>query len=493
MKKRLFALLHILIWAAGTAFWVHGSFHNQIWFDEAYTVGLVQQKLWNVVFYNIGDVHPPFYYVVLKLYSLVFGNSIHALRMFSVIFQSVLAGLGFTIIRKDFGEKVGFWYTTLFVLFASSFKYANEIRMYSFAPVLVLLTAVYAYRYYKSGMTDKKSRVLFLTFSILGAYTHYYALAAAGAVNFLFLLYFREKNQIEEWKKLAKIQLYAYIPGFICLIWQSKSVVPSFWIQIIYPDFIYKSLSFFMVGDVPEDALGLTDITSNIYDGIAVFFWAVCALFFYLYYKKNKEKCEPALLTLKTLGVIIAFYMAVSLIRPLYYVRYLTVLSGLIVFFLAFAFDKIKQFYIKGGLLILLATVLVLRVTPIYENMYTPENDAIDTFIAENFQEGDIVVSDNIGLVAVLAERHPELNLYFYNHDEWDVELAYGAFAPQLKTVRDLSEVYAHPGRIWALKNYFPGSINDLIEQNTDKKVIKQYDMIVVPYHNLQFEFTLLG
>lgn len=493
MKKRLLTILHILVWAAGTLFLMQGSYNDQLWFDEAYTVGLVHQNLWKLILCNVGDVHPPFYYIVLKLYSLVFGDSIHALRMFSVIFQSVLAGFGFTHIRKDFGEKVGFWYTTLFMLFASSFKYGNEIRMYSFAPVLVLLMAIYAYRYYKSGMTDRKSKILFLIFSILGAYTHYYALAAAGAVNFLLLLYFRKNNQFETWKKIAKIQLGAYIPGFLCLIWQSKSVVPSFWIQIIYPDFIYKSLSFFMVGDVPEDVLGLTDITSKIYDAIAVLFWAVCALFFYLYYKKNKEKCEPALLALKTLGVIVAFYMTVSLIRPLYYVRYLTVLSGLIVFFLAFAFDKISRFYIKGALLVLLAGILVLRVTPIYENMYTPENDAIDTFIAENFQEGDIVVSDNIGLVAVLAERHPELNLYFYNHDEWDVELAYGAFAPQLKTVRDLSEVYAHPGRIWALKNYFPGSINDLIEQNSDKKVIKQYDMIVVPYHNLQFEFTLLG
>jgi uncharacterized membrane protein len=493
MKKRLLTVLHIFVWIAGTAFLVLGSFNKQLWFDESYSVGLVHQNLWDLIVISTGDVHPPFYYIVLKLYSFVFGDSLLSLRLFSVVFQSLLAGLGFTHIRRDFGEKVGFWYTTLFFLFASSFKYGNEIRMYSFAPVLVTLMAIYAYRFYKSGMTDKRSKVLFLVFGILGAYTHNYALAAVGAINFLFLLYCKKNSMLEMWKKMAKIQLYSYIYGFLCLVWQSTRVVGSFWIKIVYPEFIYKSLSFFMVGDVPEDVLGLDMITENIYDGLAFLFWAVCVWFFYLYYKKNKEQCEPAMLSLKTLGVIIGFYFVVALIRPLYYVRYLTVLSGLIVFFLAFAFDKITKFYIKGALLVLLAVVLVLRVMPIYENMYTPENDKIDTFIAENFQEGDIVVSDNIGLVAVLAERHPELNLYFYNHDEWDVELAYSAYAPQLKTVRDLSEVYAHPGRIWTLKNYFPGSFNELIEQNTDKKMIQQYDMIVVPYHNLQFEFTLFG
>lgn len=487
MKKRLLTTLHIFVWIAGTVFLAHGAFNNQLWFDETYSVGLVRHNLWDLIIAGAGDVHPLFYYVVLKLFTYIFGSSLVSLRLFSVLSLSLLAGLGFTHLRKDFGEKVGFWYTTLFFLFASSFKYANEIRMYTFAPLLVMLMAIYAYRFYKSGMTDKRSKVLFLVFAILGAYTHYYALAAAAAVNFLFLLYYKKNKQLKTWWKMAAIQLCCYIPGFACLTWQSTRVVGGFWIAMVYPDFVLKSLSFFMMGDVPEDVLGLTEVTSKIYDALAFLFWAVCVWFFYTYYKKNKEKCEPAILALKTLGLIIGFYFAVSLIRPLYYVRYLMVLSGLVVFFLAEAFDKIKKFYIKGALLIFLSTVLVLRVIPIYENMYTPENDKIETFITENFKEGDIVVSDNIGLVAVLAVKHPEYQMYFYNGAHWDVEYAYKAYEPNLKTVRDLSEVYNHSGRIWAMH----GAETEMIEKNTNKQIVKQYDRIVVPYHNLQFDFVL--
>lgn len=487
MKKRLLTILHIFIWIAGTIFLVHGSFNNQIWFDESYSVGIIRHNLWDLIIISAGDVHPSFYYVALKFFALVFGNSLVSLKLFSVLCLSLLAGLGFTHLRKDFGEKVGFWYTTLFFLFASSFKYANEIRMYTLAPLLVMLMAIYAYRFYKSGMTDNRSKVLFLVFAILGAYTHYYALAAAGAVNILFLIYCKKNKLFGTWWKMAAIQLCCYIPGFACLVWQTTRVVGGFWISMVYPDFVLKSLSFFLMGDVPEDILELSDQAKKIYDAVALLFWAGCTWFFYSYYKKNKEKCEPAILALKTLGLIIGFYFVVSLIRPLYYVRYLMVLSGLVVFFLAFTFDKVRKAYIKGALVVFLCTMLVLRLIPIYKNMYAPENDKIDTFIAENFKEGDIVVSDNIGLVAVIAEKHPEFQMYFYNGGHWDVEQAYKAYEPNLKTVRDLSEAYQYTGRIWTTR----GSASELIDQNTDKQIVKEYDRIVVPYHNLQFDFIL--
>lgn len=491
MKKKLFALIHIAVWILGTAFLITGAFHDSLWFDESFSVGIVNHNIFEVCVISAADVHPPFYYVLLKLYSLIFGNSLLSLRLFSVLFASLLAGLGFTHIRKDFGEKVGFWFTTLFFLFAFTFKYAVEIRMYTLAPFLVTLMCIYAYRFYKSGLTDKKSKILFLTFSILGAYTHYYALAATGAVNFLFLLYTRKNDSFSLWKRLAKIQLVSYAFGFFCLVWQSFHVVASFWIEMKYPAFIYDSLSFFLIGDVPEDALNLTDVTSVLYSIAAVLFWGVCVCFFILFYKKNREKSAPALLTLWVLALVVGFYFAVGLIRPLYYVRYLTVLSGIIMFFLAFAFDKIK-IYIKPLVLLFLAVILVLRVTPLYENMYTEKNKQIDTFVAEHIQKDDIVISDNIGLIAVLSVQYPEIKMFYYNRAGWTVENAYEAYMPGLKTVREISEICEADERVWVLTNYFNGSICDEISAGSDKEILEAFDTFILPYHNLEFGFTLM-
>jgi uncharacterized membrane protein len=343
MKNRMLTVLHIVIWVAGTAFLITGSFHGNLWFDETYSAGIINHNLFDIIRISSGDVHPPFYYILLKVFSAVFGKSLLSLRLFSVLFASLLAGLGFTHLRRDFGEKLGFLYTTLMFLFAVTFKYANEIRMYTLAPYLVTLMAIYAYRYYKSGFADKKSGILFLVLGILGAYTHYYAFAAAGAVNLLLLLHCKKSGMLNIWKKTAVIQLAAYIPGFYFLLTQTTRVVGGFWISMRYPDFVLNSLSFFMIGDVPEDAVGLTEVSAIVFNALAFVFWSVCVFYYIRYYKKNPQKSEPAALTLKVLAIIIMFYFAVSLIRPLYYVRYLTVLSGLIVFFLAFAIDRISK------------------------------------------------------------------------------------------------------------------------------------------------------
>ncbi|PKM63468.1 MAG: hypothetical protein CVU97_00610 [Firmicutes bacterium HGW-Firmicutes-21] len=491
MKKCLFPILHIAVWIAGTVFLITGAFATCLWFDESYTVGIINHNLFDISVFSSGDVHPPFYYLLLKIFTLVFGKSLLSLRLFSVLFASLLAGIGFTHLRKDFGDRIGLWYTTLMFLFAFTYRYAIEIRMYTLAPYLVMLTAIYAYRYYKSGLTDKKSRILFLVFGILGAYTHYYALVATGAINFLLLVYCRRNDLLPIWKRMAVIQCVSYVFGFYCLITQSLRVVGSFWITIVYPDVIYKTLSFFLVGDVPEDMINLTEVTAKIYDGISVLFWGICIYYFVLYYRQNKVKAEPAILVLKVLGLVIGFYFGVSLIRPLFYVRYLTVLSGLMVFFLAFAFDKVKN-YIKPFIILLLATVLILRIIPLRELVYSKENDQLDVFISENIKDGDIIVSDNIGLISVIAVKFPETKTYFYNREGWNLELAYKAYSPQMKTVRELSEVYANEGRVWVLNNYFSGSISDLVMQNTDKQIVKVYDTFVLPYHRLEYGFTVL-
>lgn len=489
MKKRLLTILHIAVWIAGTAFLVTGAFNNNLWFDESYSVALMNHNLFDICKICAADVHPPLYYILLKVFTLIFGKSLTTMRIFSIICASLLAGLGFTHLRKDFGEKVGFWYTAIMFLFASTFKYANEIRMYTLAPLFVMLMSIYAYRFYKSGFSDKKSKALFLTFSILGAYTHYYALAAAGAVNLLLLFYCRKNQLLGLWSRMALIQGIAYIFGFFCLIYQSLKVMCGFWIELKYPDFLLQSLSFGMMGGLPDDTIKITEEIIKIYNVISLIFWGICIFFFIKHYKKQKDKANPGILVLKIIGIVIAFYFAVSLKQPVFHVRYLMVLSGLIVFFAAFAFDKINKIYIKSALVLMLAAAIIFRFPSLYDAMYSPNNEKIDTFVTENIKENDIIVSDNIVILGVLAAKYPDTKMYFYNRDCWAVEEAYKAFDPQMETVRDLSKVLEHKGRIWTLHNW---DINDYIVNNTDKEVVTNYDPIVIQYHNLYFGFSLL-
>ncbi len=96
---------HILIIVLGAAFILLGAFHSEVWFDEAYTMALIRHDYSEIIRIDINDVHPVLYYLLLKLFTGVFGESIIACRIFSVLAGIIMAILGFTHIRKDFGAK----------------------------------------------------------------------------------------------------------------------------------------------------------------------------------------------------------------------------------------------------------------------------------------------------------------------------------------------------------------------------------------------------
>ncbi len=98
--------------------------------------------------WNIGghDVHPVLYYFILHIISLFTNNSILAFRIFSGVIISLTGILGYTHIRKDFGEKVGLIFSFLVFFSPVSAVYANEIRMYSLCMFLVTILSIYSYR-----------------------------------------------------------------------------------------------------------------------------------------------------------------------------------------------------------------------------------------------------------------------------------------------------------------------------------------------------------
>ena len=176
---------------------------------------------------------------MLKVLNLIFGANILAYRLFSIIPIAILAILGFTHIRKDFGEKTGLIFSFLSLFLPCMIRYASEIRMYSWAMLFIAITAIYGYRLYKDKFTTK-NLIIFGIFSLAGAYTHYYGLMASGIINLLLFIYLL-KNFKEKKKDFVKfiicaiIQVALYIPWIVCFITQLNSVSEGFWISLSFP------------------------------------------------------------------------------------------------------------------------------------------------------------------------------------------------------------------------------------------------------------------
>ena len=76
-----------------------------IWFDEGYSAYLIKGNLSEIWGLTAVDVHPPFYYYLLKIWSLAFGTSLISLRMMSVFFGVASIVLLFFLVKHWFGKK----------------------------------------------------------------------------------------------------------------------------------------------------------------------------------------------------------------------------------------------------------------------------------------------------------------------------------------------------------------------------------------------------
>ena len=59
-------------------------FNDSLWGDEAYTMLMLKQRFIDITSQTAADVHPPLYYYISKLFTLVFGYSVTAVKLASI-------------------------------------------------------------------------------------------------------------------------------------------------------------------------------------------------------------------------------------------------------------------------------------------------------------------------------------------------------------------------------------------------------------------------
>lgn len=482
MKKKL----HILIMILGTIFIFLSVFHSNIWFDEAYSVGIANQTFSDIWSVGGHDVHPVLYYWMLRIVNILTNGSILAYRLFSALPIALLGLLGFTHIKKDFGEKTGILFSFFSYFLPMMAVYANQIRMYSWAIYIVTILAIYAYRIYL-GQNTKKNWIIFGISSLASIYIHYYGLMAAGLINVFLLIYFIKNKKWNELKWLicfGIIQVIAYIPWLMCLLSQISHVSKGFWIGFTFPDTIFELIGCQMNG------------TRNSTGILAIGFVVNLLLFIYLgiVWNKNKEKNDFKAAKLAIL-VYVSVFVAALLLRfvvktHILYYRYLFVITGLYIFAVSDILAKSNNKYMIA---IICAVVLALgtanNIVQIQDNYAKGNRDQIK-YVKANIQKDDVLVYSNIGNGSIFASNFTENKQYFYNGADWGVEEAYKAWAPQMETDITTDFLENCTGRVWIIDSQDNGFYNELFNNENFKFISTKY--FEQKYQNYIYNITLV-
>ena len=479
---------HIAVIVIGIIFVSLGAFHSNLWFDESYSVGLARHTFGEI--WSIGghDVHPILYYWMLRIVYLMTGGTIMAYRIFSVIPIAIMIILGYTHIRKDFGEKTGFIFSFLSAFLPEMAQYAIEIRMYSWAILAVTILALYAYRLTKEDNT--KNWIIFGLSSLASIYLHYYGLMAAGLINVFLLIYLivkRRKKGIIFIISFGILQGLAYLPWLVNFATQLSNVSSGYWIGFSFPKTPMELLSSQLAGYVK---------TSD-YTGLLVPTVLALELYAYMIYKTYKyAKAKEDLNSFKWsvivyFAVILAAIIITALMKTsILYYRYLFVITGLYIFAVSFILGK------EENKIEIVAILSVIAILGVYNNIvmmkdnYDYSNQEPIKYLNENVKEGDTIVYADFGGGSVVAVQFADNQVYFYNADNWGVEEAYKAFGPnyEVKVTKDFIDNCSN--RVWFVDNIYNSVADEVFEGKGYNKVSEKE--FSTKYHDYSYKIVLL-
>lgn len=471
--------LHISAIVAGTIYLSLGLFNINLWFDETYTLGLINQNFSSMYSIANTDVHPILYYFLLKLFTIIFGNSIFICRLFSIIPFIILMILGYTKIKKDFSQETGLIFSILIAIMPVSMHYATQIRMYSWSVLFVTLTALYAYDIIKKSNT--KYFCLFTIFSICSAYTHYYALITIAMINAILFIYiiFKKREILKKFFLFAIIELILYLPGLKIFITQTLQVQKGFWITINYPDIFYEIYKYYFSDTIKNSGLLIIALIIN-------------TLFVIKLIISNNKFRNIARVNILVYMLVIAIGLIVSRKQAVFITRYLIPMLGIYAISLSIVISSISSNMLKSVVIFLILLISICNTSKIFQVSYNKQNNEVYNVIDRNIQNDDIFIFSNINTGSILVSKYKNNKHYFYNKDYWPVDISYQAFKPQLDIVYSLENF---SGRIWLIDSSINGIYNMVTDFYKNYKIDKIiYDVeIYNPYADVFFNISLIN
>jgi len=338
----------ILIFIFASVFYLYNINFSDIWIDEAFTQALVKHSYGEITQLIKNDFHPPLYFFGMKLFATVFGLNDFTLRLFSVL--GILATILLMYIsgQKIFGKSGALYFCLLIVSLPMFAEYAHEARMYTWGAFAVTGTFLSASLFI--SYNKRNDLIWLLLFSLLAAYTHYYALLAAFWANVFLSIYLfiKQKNQFKIHLIYSLIAFILYLPWLIVVLRQTKKVAESYWVPALNLQSFFTCM--------------LSPFAPKIYLPaflpLALIIYGIMLWMIYKNYRDGKEKQGLILgLSLFMFWFTILTAAIVSLlIQPVLYMRYLSNIIILILVPVTLFFTSAKNKWIKG---IVLAAILI--------------------------------------------------------------------------------------------------------------------------------------
>lgn len=308
------------------------------WGDEAWTGLLTQLSIPEIINVTGRDFHPPMYYLVVNLFTQIFGSS-EAIRFVSFFFYALL-GIPVYFLAREFKNKYLTWLSVSMVYLSPiMLTFAFEARTYSLLALMGACTTLFFWK----ALEEKQSKwwVWYFIFGSIGVYSHYYMWFILASHGFFWL--FVDRKQFWRVFKSYLGILLVQLPWIPTLFAQVSSVAGNYWIGAMNEKTHYEYFLRVTGGDIVTDQQKI----------IAMTFAGLLGLSLIMALKLRKNlRFYTYLWFWFVIPVLLP--TIVSLYMPIFFYRYLTFSIMPIVFISLWGFRFVK----RGFVLLLLAMMI---------------------------------------------------------------------------------------------------------------------------------------
>jgi len=191
------------------------------------------------------DFHPPGYYTIIEILYRFAPHTEIVTRLVSILFYLLTVWMAYLLAKRFKGRTFGFLSAAVVAVNPIFFTYAFEARNYT-----MFAFAATASVYFLLGLSEKfnkKNAILFVIFTLLGMYTHYYMLFVLAAEGLFILISLR--NIFWKMIGLYAIVILLFLPWIPFLFGQIKSAGQSYWIGSINIRTHYEALMRILSGE----------------------------------------------------------------------------------------------------------------------------------------------------------------------------------------------------------------------------------------------------
>lgn len=441
----------IVIWTilllAGFKFLTIGISHETLWYDESYSAAIINHsipQIWSIV---SSDSHPPLYFIMLKIFSMIFGRTEASLRLLSVLGILAIAALGAGPVRRISGKFTGMIYTFIVIVVPISLSVGQDTRMYTWAAFFVTSAVLYGYLAVEEGKLS--DFVKMGVSSLAAAYTHYYALMAvtiANAIIFIWLIVKLivkrdKKNKLIIYMGTAVVAVLSYAPWIVSLLGQASKVSKDFWIPEVTSQVIWRGLIF------PFSAKFLTMPTSDasFIGAVLLILWGFGAAVV----KRSKEALMPLMAILVFSLTLVGGIIISNLIRPMFIERYMFPVSGLFLLALAYGISQLKSktaAKVTCGVLLIVSLPLIGTIAT--ERFNGPMKE-VTQHVNKSIKPDHVFIHTDEHTFGVFSYYYPDHKHFLYLKPGFKGYSGYAAFAPNGVTGSDIDKFIKDSKNIW--------------------------------------------